>query len=41
MLLTSLLQAIVAYDPIGWGVPYNHVLFYDAKEKVWSGESNF
>eukprot|EP01127_Copromyxa_protea_P004413 TRINITY_DN14278_c0_g1_i1.p1 TRINITY_DN14278_c0_g1~~TRINITY_DN14278_c0_g1_i1.p1 ORF type:complete len:860 (-),score=148.09 TRINITY_DN14278_c0_g1_i1:1-2259(-) len=34
MLVTSLLQSIVGYDPIGWGVPYNHVLFYDVKEKL-------
>jgi len=31
-LFFSLVNASCSYDPIGWGVPYNHFLFSDTKE---------
>uniref|UniRef100_T1IJN7 HID1 domain-containing protein n=1 Tax=Strigamia maritima TaxID=126957 RepID=T1IJN7_STRMM len=31
---TSLLNCVCAYDPIGYGVPYNHLLFTDSMEQL-------
>ncbi|RUP45654.1 high-temperature-induced dauer-formation protein-domain-containing protein [Jimgerdemannia flammicorona] len=31
-LLCSLLNTAVKYNPLGWGVPYNHVVFSDPRE---------
>ncbi|RIA98985.1 high-temperature-induced dauer-formation protein [Glomus cerebriforme] len=31
-LLCSLLNTAVKYNPAGWGVPYNHVVFADSRE---------
>ncbi|XP_048089826.1 protein HID1b isoform X2 [Alosa alosa] len=31
-LFTSLLNVVCAYDPVGFGVPYNHLLFSDHRE---------
>jgi len=31
-LLCSLLNTAVKYNPTGWGVPYNHVVFVDSRE---------
>jgi hypothetical protein len=28
----SLLNTALSYDPIGWGMPYNHVIFTDSRE---------
>jgi hypothetical protein len=36
VLFYSLWNVIVTYDPIGWGVPYNHVLFSDPFEEQMS-----
>ena len=33
-LFTSLLNILCAYDPIGLGVPYNHILFRDYREPL-------
>ncbi|XP_022092597.1 protein HID1-like isoform X1 [Acanthaster planci] len=33
-LFTSLLNIVCAYDPVGYGVPYNHLLFADNREPV-------
>ncbi|KAK7919184.1 hypothetical protein WMY93_010468 [Mugilogobius chulae] len=33
-LFTSLLNVVCAYDPVGLGVPYNHLLFSDQREKL-------
>ncbi|XP_034563422.1 protein HID1-like [Notolabrus celidotus] len=33
-LLTSLLNVVCAYDPVGYGVPYNHLLFSDHREQL-------
>lgn len=33
-LFTSLLNTICAYDPVGFGVPYNHLLFTDNTEPL-------
>uniref|UniRef100_A0A1L8DB55 Protein HID1 n=1 Tax=Nyssomyia neivai TaxID=330878 RepID=A0A1L8DB55_9DIPT len=33
-LFTSLLNTVCAYDPVGFGVPYNHLLFADAMEPL-------
>ncbi|GAM18610.1 hypothetical protein SAMD00019534_017850 [Acytostelium subglobosum LB1] len=33
-LLYTLLNTFCNYDPIGWGVPYNHMLFSDHQEAV-------
>ncbi|OZC05016.1 hypothetical protein X798_08009 [Onchocerca flexuosa] len=33
-LFTSLLNVICAYDPIGYGVPYNYLLFTDSREPL-------
>ncbi|XP_061887845.1 protein HID1-like isoform X2 [Entelurus aequoreus] len=31
-LFTSLVNVVCAYDPAGWGVPYNHLLFSDQRQ---------
>lgn len=31
-LFTSLLNSVCAYDPVGYGVPYNHLMFADSRE---------
>ncbi|KAL0964839.1 hypothetical protein UPYG_G00329700 [Umbra pygmaea] len=31
-LFTSLLNVVCAYDPVGYGVPYNHLMFSDHRE---------
>ncbi|XP_072312601.1 protein HID1-like [Eucyclogobius newberryi] len=31
-LFTSLLNVVCAYDPVGLGLPYNHILFLDQRE---------
>lgn len=28
----SLLNTALSYDPVGWGMPYNHVIFTDSRE---------
>uniref|UniRef100_A0A8C5R6V8 HID1 domain containing n=1 Tax=Leptobrachium leishanense TaxID=445787 RepID=A0A8C5R6V8_9ANUR len=33
-LFTSLLNIVCAYDPIGYGIPYNHLLFWDSREPL-------
>nr|CAB3252824.1 protein HID1-like [Phallusia mammillata] len=33
-LFTSLLNIVCAYDPVGMGVPYNHLLFNDFREPL-------
>lgn len=33
-LFTSLLNTVCAYDPVGLGVPYNHLLFSDSMEPL-------
>lgn len=33
-LFTSLLNAVCAYDPVGYGIPYNHLLFSDHRERL-------
>ncbi|XP_026696588.2 protein HID1-like [Ciona intestinalis] len=33
-LFTSLLNVFCAYDPVGLGVPYNHLLFHDYREPL-------
>lgn len=33
-LFTSLLNTVCAYDPVGIGVPYNHLLFQDYQEPL-------
>ncbi|XP_014085178.2 protein HID1 [Bactrocera oleae] len=33
-LFTSLLNTVCAYDPVGLGVPYNHLLFQDTTEPL-------
>jgi len=33
-LFTSLLNVVCAYDPLGYGVPYNHVMFQDTLEPL-------
>ena len=33
-LFTSLLNIVCAYDPIGYGLPYNHLMFNDAREPL-------
>ena len=30
-LFTSLLNVVFAYDPVGMGMPYNHVFFSDSR----------
>lgn len=33
-MFTSLLNTVCAYDPVGMGVPYNHLLFTDTMEPL-------
>ncbi|EFA78762.1 UPF0663 family protein [Heterostelium album PN500] len=33
-LLYSLINTFCTYDPVGWGVPYNHLMFADDQEPV-------
>ena len=33
-IFTSLLNVVCAYDPIGYGVPYNHLMFSDHREQL-------
>ena len=33
-LFTSLLNTVCAYDPVGYGVPYNHLMFSDSREPL-------
>uniref|UniRef100_A0A3Q3N8I0 HID1 domain containing a n=1 Tax=Mastacembelus armatus TaxID=205130 RepID=A0A3Q3N8I0_9TELE len=33
-LFTSLLNVVCAYDPVGYGIPYNHLLFADYREQL-------
>uniref|UniRef100_A0A8C4XGR2 HID1 domain containing n=1 Tax=Erpetoichthys calabaricus TaxID=27687 RepID=A0A8C4XGR2_ERPCA len=33
-LFTSLLNVVCAYDPVGYGIPYNHLLFSDTREQL-------
>ncbi|KAM6897473.1 protein HID1b [Xenentodon cancila] len=33
-LFTSLINVVCAYDPVGYGIPYNHLLFADHREKL-------
>lgn len=33
-LFTSLLNVVCAYDPVGFGIPYNHLLFSDYREQL-------
>ncbi|KAL5018774.1 hypothetical protein ScPMuIL_004496 [Solemya velum] len=33
-MFTSLLNVVCAYDPVGYGVPYNHIMFQDTREPL-------
>ncbi|XP_074647773.1 protein HID1-like [Tubulanus polymorphus] len=33
-LFTSMLNVVCAYDPVGYGVPYNHLMFSDCREPL-------
>ncbi|PVD37614.1 hypothetical protein C0Q70_00210 [Pomacea canaliculata] len=33
-LFTSLLNCLCSYDPVGYGVPYNHLMFSDSREPL-------
>lgn len=33
-LFTSLLNVVCAYDPVGYGLPYNYLLFTDSREPL-------
>ncbi|XP_075891156.1 protein HID1b [Nelusetta ayraudi] len=33
-LFTSLLNVVCAFDPVGYGIPYNHLLFSDQREQL-------
>ncbi|CAB1350091.1 unnamed protein product [Coregonus sp. 'balchen'] len=33
-LFTSLVNVVCAYDPVGYGIPYNHLLFSDYREQL-------
>lgn len=33
-MFTSLLNTVCAYDPVGLGLPYNHLLFQDTSEPL-------
>lgn len=33
-LFTSLVNVVCAYDPVGFGIPYNHLLFSDYREQL-------
>ena len=36
-LFTSLLNMVCSYDPVGYGVPYNHLMFTDSREQLVEG----
>ncbi|XP_076458656.1 protein HID1-like isoform X2 [Babylonia areolata] len=36
-LFTSLLNCLCSYDPVGYGVPYNHLMFSDHREPLVEG----
>jgi len=33
-IFTSLLNIVCAYDPVGYGLPYNHLMFADSREPL-------
>lgn len=33
-LFTSMLNIVCSYDPVGYGVPYNHLMFNDCREPL-------
>lgn len=33
-LFTSLLNVVCAFDPVGYGIPYNHLLFSNQREQL-------
>ena len=33
-LFTSLLNCLCSYDPVGYGLPYNHLMFSDSREPL-------
>ncbi len=33
-MFTSLLNIVCAYDPIGYGIPYNYLMFSDTREPL-------
>ncbi|XP_045214651.2 protein HID1-like isoform X4 [Mercenaria mercenaria] len=33
-LFTSLINVVCAYDPVGYGLPYNHLMFTDSRETL-------
>ena len=33
-LFTSLINIVCAYDPVGYGMPYNHLMFTDSREPL-------
>lgn len=33
-IFASLINIVFSYNPIGWGIPYNHVYFADHHEEV-------
>ena len=33
-LFTSLINVVCAYDPVGYGLPYNHLMFTDSREAL-------
>lgn len=33
-MFTSFLNVVFAYDPIGYGLPYNYILFNDSREPL-------
>lgn len=33
-MFTSLLNTVCAYNPVGFGIPYNHLLFTDSLEPL-------
>lgn len=33
-MFTSLMNTVCAYDPVGLGVPYNHLIFNDSLEPL-------
>ena len=33
-LFLSLVNVACTYDPVGWGVPYNYLIFADAREEL-------
>ena len=32
-----MLNIVCAYDPVGYGVPYNHLMFTDSREAIVEG----